>query len=96
MQNLKVGDIVFIKPDSPSGGGHLAYVYDTYQDFDGSSELGVSLITEDGNDTGGWSKEEQGQYLEYARSSGLDYEFKNVIKLDQDFQSGYFNRAFQK
>ncbi len=95
MQNLTLGDVVLIKPKSPLGGGQLAYVYDTYQDFDDKNERGVSLITEDGNNTGGWSKQEQEQYLEYARHSDFKYEFQNVIKLDQDFRGGVFNIVFK-
>lgn len=96
MQNLTLGDIVKIKEKSPSGGGELAYVYETYSDFDQAGELGVSLITESGNDTGGWSRKEQEQYLEHIRCSGWDYEFKNVLKLDQDFRTGIFNKVFKK
>ena len=95
MQNLTIGDIVLIKPKSPSGGGQLAYVYDTYADFDLAGERGVSLITEDGNDTGGWSKKEQEQFLEYARYSGFGYAFENVMKLDRDFQNGVFDKVFK-
>lgn len=96
MQNLTLGDIVKIKEKSPAGGGELAYVYDTYPDFDIKGEVGVSLITESGRDTGGWSKEEQGQFLEYVSRADWDYEFTNVIQLDRDFQEGVFDRVFKK
>lgn len=94
--NLTLGDLVRIKDGSPSGGGESAYVYDTYTDFDESGELGVSLITESGNDTGGWSKAEQRQWIEYVGRPGWDYIFSNVIKLDQDFRNGVFDKVFKK
>ena len=95
MRTLTVGDVVLIKPDSPSGGGELAYVYDVYQDFDIKGAFGVSLITQSGKDTGGWSKGEQEQFLEYARSSEFQYHFLNVMKLDQDFHNGVFDEVFK-
>lgn len=96
MQNLTLGDMVIIKPHSPSGSGERAYVYDTYPDFDEKGELGVCLITETGNDTGGWSKAEQAQFLDPLPRPGWDYNFTNVIKLDRDFRDGIFDRVFKK
>jgi hypothetical protein len=95
-QQLTVGDLVYIREGAPMG-GEKAYVYDTYQDFDDKSKLGVSLITETGRDTGGWSWEEQKQWLTYiGRSAMGDYQFQNVIKLEQDFREGVFGEAFRK
>ena len=94
--NITLGDLVRIKEKSPAGGGELAYVYDTYADFDEKGEVGISLITESGHDTGGWSRAEQLQYIEYVSRVGWDYEFKNVIQLDHDFRDGVFDRAFKK
>ncbi len=94
-QNLTLGDIVRIKERSPMGGGERAYVYDTYRDFDQRGELGVCLITESGIDTGGWSKEEQGIFLEYLGRAHWDYQFSNVIKLDHDFRDGVFNQVWK-
>lgn len=98
--NLTLGDMVRIRENSPSGGGERAYVYDTYSDFDMPGEVGVCLITESGNDTGGWSKMEQAQFLEplprtYYQGGGWDYQFTNVIKLDQDFKAGVFDKVFK-
>lgn len=91
---LRIGDIVLIKKGSPSGSGEFAYVYDTYPDFDDKNELGVCLITESGNDTGGWSKEEQLHFLEPVRYSGFQYHFTSVMNLDQDFRIGTFDKVF--
>lgn len=94
-QVLKIGNLVRIKGDSPVGPA-IAFVYDTYQDFDDKSQTGVSLITKEGRDTGGWSKEEQDKYLEFIEDSGCIYKFRNVIQLDRDFNDGIFNSVFAK
>lgn len=95
LQQLTLGDVVYVREGAPMG-GEKAYVYDTYPDFDDKTKLGVSLITESGRDTGGWSWEEQKQWLTYiGRSAMGDYQFENVIKLSQDFQNGVFARAFK-
>ena len=61
----------------------LAYVYDEYSIS--GNDHGVSIITENGCDLGGFSEDEQEQYLEFVRKSGHTYDFRNVIQLDWDF-----------
>ena len=86
---LSVGDIVIIKRGKFLGEpvGVSAYVYDTYPDFDHPGETGASIITENGVDLGGFSIEEQFNYLKDPVASGYAYQFTNVIKLDQDFET---------
>ena len=95
MSNLRVGDVVRIWKDAPMDGGKIAYVYATYLDFNDRSKVGVQLISEDGNDSGGWSHEEQQKFLTYEYTSSYEYHFTNVIKLDQDFRNGLFNQVFK-
>lgn len=91
---LQVGDLVRIADGAPMG-GEKAYVYEIYEDFDTKQMEGASLITESGRDTGGWSREEQKQWLTLLGKSGVVYHFENVIRLSADFQEGYFTEAFR-
>lgn len=91
---FEVGDLVRIAAEAPAGGGELAYVYETYKDFDEAGALGISLLTESGGDTGGWSAAEQRQWVRFERASGMPYEFRNVGQLAQDFRDGRFTQAF--
>jgi len=63
----------------------LGYVYDEYS-LSGNDH-GVSVITENGCDLGGFSEDEQEKYLEFVRKSKYHYQFKNVIQLDRDFDN---------
>src|SRR5690349_21494884 len=62
--------------------GVRAFVYENY---DGVGLSGISLITENGVDLGGFSLEEQERYLEYEGDTGKTYIFQNVIQLAIDF-----------
>lgn len=96
MRGLKVGDIVQINSSFMGEPvGVLAYIYETYQDFDQPTLKGVSVITKNGKDLGGFSVEEQKTYLQFVRESGVDYEFKNVLQLDRDWAEGKLQRAFK-
>lgn len=96
MEQLEVGDIVMVLHSfmgcEPAT---TAFVYETYQDFDNPEEKGVSLILENGRDLGGFSRKEQKEYLLFVRNSGFSYEFKNIIKLSEDFRRGFFWQAFK-
>jgi hypothetical protein len=61
----QVGDLVKLKarPDKDK----RAVVYEQYPDFDDNSKWGVSLITEVGQDLGGFSFQEQQDYLELVK-----------------------------
>lgn len=85
---LHVGDIVRVIPSFLGNPENtLGFVYEIYTDFDDATKNGVSIILENGCDLGGFSFEEQQRYLSFVRKSGLHYDFKNVTKLVDDFQS---------
>ena len=94
---LEVGDVVAL--NMPMLGceiGTRGVVYETYKDFDDKNLKGVSVIFENGN-YDGFSAEEQGVMLvkenvfPYQKKS---YEFKNVMKLSEDFRAGYWDDIF--
>lgn len=86
---MKIGDIVKLTvPCLSNPEGTLGYVYDEYPDFDGPY-TGISVIFENG-EYDGFSAKEQHLMLEYIRSTDLHYQFKNVMKLSQDFEQGIF------
>ena len=72
--------------------GVLAYVYEHYGV--GGKHAGISLITQNGCDLGGFSVDEQDRFLEYYGDTGQVYHFKNVLQLDQDWRRGLFKFAF--
>lgn len=72
--------------DEPEG--VISYVYEHY------TGGGISLITQNGVDLGGFSPKEQSMYLEYWRDTGRVYHFKNVIQLAYDWRSGIFKPLF--
>jgi hypothetical protein len=78
---FQVGTIVKVNGPLDDHKG-LAYVYECY-DRPGLS--GISIITEDGRDLGGYNLEEQAEYLEYYGDTGMVYNFKNVSQLAADF-----------
>lgn len=91
---MNVGDIVDLNTsfmDEPVG--TLAFVYDTYADFDGRGR-GVCIITQNGVDIGGFSVEDQFNFLTFRKHSGVEYQFTNVIQLGRDFMDGKFKGAF--
>lgn len=67
--------------------GTRAIVYDEYMIGDHS---GVSIITENGVNLGGFSLEEQIKFLRFLYHTELNYTFSNVIQLDRDFEKGTF------
>lgn len=73
----------------------LGFVYELYTDFDDPSKYGVSILTESGRDLGGFSYNEQQQYLELVARTGQEYPFKNVIQLGRDYLDGKFGEAFE-
>lgn len=65
----------------------LAYVYEVYQL---GRERGVSVITESGCDLGGFSPDEQEDYLVYVSTIDFKYDFRSVSWLDHDWKKGLF------
>lgn len=94
---IKVGDLVKIdsrfRNQNDSG---IGLVYEVYEDFDDESKHGVSVLTQEGKDLGGFSFEEQGLYLEVLKSTGMCYEFENVVKLANDYATGRMDKFFSK
>lgn len=68
--------------------GTICYVYENY---DSPGLSGVSLLTQNGLDLGGFSIEEQGEYLEYYGDTGKVYDFRNVGQLSFDIRNGVFD-----
>lgn len=94
LKRLNAGDLVMVTVSFLGNEPQRAFVYETYQDFDSDSENGVSLILENGTNLGGFSREEQVEYLEFIKSTRINYEFNNVIQLGNDFDKGVFKEAF--
>lgn len=90
MPTYQIGTIVTV-----SGGfmnepeGVKAFVYEHY-----GQDGGISLITENGKDLGGFSLEEQDTYLKYYTDTGMTYHFKNVMQLYADWRAGIFKPFF--
>lgn len=91
--SLRVGDIVKSKDGRFFEG--YAVVYDTYDDFEEPGEVGVSIISDDGDDVGGFSFEEQERHLQFIKHSSLHYNFQSVMKLSSDFDDGVFDESFE-
>ena len=68
--------------------GTICYVYENY-DKPGIS--GISLLTQNGKDLGGFNIDEQSEYLEYYGDTGLVYGFTSVSQLYTDIQNGVFD-----
>ena len=71
--------------------GVLAYVYEHYGT---GKHVGISLITQNGCDLGGFSLDEQNRFLEYYGDTGQVYHFRSVTWLDVDWKKGVFKFAF--
>lgn len=87
---FSIGTIVILKASflgEPIG--TKAFVYEHY------SNGGLSIITENGCDLGGFSVEEQGKYLDYYADTQKHYHFTNVITLANDFRNGVFTEFFK-
>lgn len=92
MSYFSLGSLVTVKTsfmNEPAG--VVAYVYENY---DKPSISGISLITQNGVDLGGFSLKEQQQYLEYYGDTGKCYHFKNVTQLAADWRAGVFKPIF--
>lgn len=92
----RVGDLVKVLwPFLGEEAGVTAYVYETYQlGYPPHESYGVSLITENGCNLGGFSSVEQKMYLEPAGHTDFQYEFRSVSFLADDWRRGKFREAF--
>ena len=92
---MQVGDVVELKvPCMGNMPGTKGVVYDTYQDFDNPFLKGVCVIFKNG-EYSGFSFDEQMKMLTYLYTTPLFYDFKNVMQLSRDFDSGLFNDIFE-
>lgn len=94
---MKVGSIVRLMTDFPAVGGKkddIAVVYYIYDDGD-NCDPGISIITTDGNDLGGFSCVEQEAFLNYLGETNFEYEFKNMIRMQYDLSEGKFEDVFR-
>lgn len=88
VSSFSLGSLVTVKPSFLNEPENvIAYVYEVY-DRPGLS--GISLITQNGTDLGGFSIDEQDRFLEYYGDTGQVYQFKNVIQLAADWRAGLF------
>lgn len=89
---FKLGDVVVVGRaflDSPAGA--LALVYDVY------AGDGVSVITSEGDDLGGFAPDDQQRYFTFSHHvPGFCYVFKSVTYLQADWRNGLFRIAFAK
>ena len=87
---FQVGDVVQVTSDvSDNAAGGRAVVYETW------AGGGVSLITERGEDLGGYDLDEQQLLLTYLYSSGFVYQFRSVSWLIADWHNGLFAGVFR-
>lgn len=73
----------------------LGYIYENYTDFNNHREKGCSVITENGVNLGGFSFDEQDMFLEYVENTNHHYNFTNLINLNKDYRSGWFDKIFK-
>lgn len=71
--------------------GTVCYVYEAYMI---GREAGVSLITQNGVDLGGFSTQEQAQFLIHVYDTDFYYTFRSVTWLAADFNQGFFDSVF--
>lgn len=91
VRRYQLGDVLRTRADFlDSPAGSRAVVYERYEGG------GISILTEEGNDLGGFSLEDQQQYLEFLyHADGFDYEFRSVHYLYLDWRAGVFLGVFR-
>lgn len=86
----QIGDLVTITHQENKGLKALVYeVYDRR-----NHDYGVSLITEDGRNLGGWESSTW-KFLKFDHETGLIYDFVSVGQLAYDYQKGLFKPYFE-
>jgi hypothetical protein len=95
MNTFTLGSLVTINTEFlGEKAGTVCYVYEHYKPY--TEYTGISLITENGVDLGGFNVDEQDEYLEYAGDTGMCYNFNNVIQLKRDWDEGLFADFFHQ
>ena len=84
----KLGTVVSLKV--PVLGNETGALGICFEEYDLGGHKGCEFIFENG-EYDGFDKEEQANFLQFIRHrEDFEYEFKNVMKLSEDFNSGYF------
>jgi len=93
-----VGAAVLITLGSYRGQKAIVYeVYDRSTISATGGRRGVSLITTEGRELGGWSEKEAEDWLLYLGQTSLqDYEFKGLNNVARDLRAGIFTQALQE
>jgi hypothetical protein len=97
---MEIGDVVILRLEVLlNKPGTRGVVFNSYTDFDDSSKEGHQIIFENG-EYGGFSFEQQELLLEkidvkYIPSSIRNYIFTNVMKVDQDWEAGFWDEIFR-
>lgn len=93
-QLLQVGDVVRVKAHGGSPEtfmnqpeNTLGYIYELYPWKDG---WGVAVISENGMNLGGFSNEDQEDYIVYVSSLEFRYVYEDLPKLKLDWEDGIF------
>ena len=84
-----VGERVLI--NHPQYAGKNAIIYDVY--YRGESDYGISLLTEEGENLGGWEPKTW-RFLEYDLDTEMNYTFTNVMQLNLDYINDLFTPYF--
>jgi hypothetical protein len=93
MENPVTGQrVILLKEMLGEPIGSVGYVVDTYPDFDIEGKLGTMILFSKGG-YDGFSFKEQELFLEAGRVDPryTNYEFSNVIRLEKDYRSNYWD-----
>jgi hypothetical protein len=92
VQLFKVGHLVKLKQRL---GFEPAGIYClVYENYDMPGRTGISVITINGVNLGGFSLSEQLRMFSFVRDSGVKYNFTNSAQLRMDWKAGYLKEAF--
>lgn len=72
--------------------GTIGVVYNSYQDHTDENRFGVQIIFENGEHDG-FSYQEQQSFVRLVGHDvkNMNYEFKNVMRVSEDYRNGVFN-----
>ncbi|MEM6844222.1 MAG: DUF6166 domain-containing protein [Bacteroidota bacterium] len=89
---FRTGDLVQVDQRfNPSG--KVGYIYSEYKGV--NDQLGVNVLLEDGTDLGGFSYDEQQNYLSFLLHKTPIYQFNNNAQLYRNWQEGWFENVFK-
>ncbi|WKN46492.1 DUF6166 domain-containing protein [Tunicatimonas pelagia] len=89
--SFRVGDLVAVdRRFNPEGG--VGYIYQEYEGSHG--QRGVSLLLANQKELGGFSFDEQQDYLTFIEHRSPVYQFRNIAQLYRDVREGWFEETF--